>query len=260
MSVDIHALSGAYAVDALDDLERAAFERHLDECATCRAEVASLTETSALLGGAAAIEPPAGLRDRVLADIAAVRPLPPVLDDDASVQLPASYDAAGTGAPVVDLDHRRRRRLPALVAAAAALVALGATGTVVVQTVTSDPTSEVAVSDPVTRILDADDARTYRVTLDDGIRIEVTRSLEQDAAVLRTTGLSPLPEGQVYQLWFDQGGEMVPAGYLDDPRHAVVMHGRAAAAESANITIENAAGAEHPDLKNYVGGVVFESA
>ena len=30
---EIHALSGAYAVDALDDLERAAFERHLGECA-----------------------------------------------------------------------------------------------------------------------------------------------------------------------------------------------------------------------------------
>ena len=37
---DIHALSGAYAVDALDDLERAAFERHLADCADCRAEVA----------------------------------------------------------------------------------------------------------------------------------------------------------------------------------------------------------------------------
>ncbi len=36
---DIHALSGAYAVDALDDIERAQFERHLAECAECRAEV-----------------------------------------------------------------------------------------------------------------------------------------------------------------------------------------------------------------------------
>ena len=30
---DIHALSGAYAVDALDDIERASFERHLAGCA-----------------------------------------------------------------------------------------------------------------------------------------------------------------------------------------------------------------------------------
>ena len=38
---EIHALSGAYAVNALDDIERAQFERHLAECAECRAEVAS---------------------------------------------------------------------------------------------------------------------------------------------------------------------------------------------------------------------------
>ncbi|MBU2075761.1 MAG: zf-HC2 domain-containing protein, partial [Actinobacteria bacterium] len=41
---DVHALSGAYAVDALDDIERAQFERHLVECAECRAEVDSLRE------------------------------------------------------------------------------------------------------------------------------------------------------------------------------------------------------------------------
>ena len=37
MTGDIHALSGAYAVDALDDIERAQFERHLAECPACRA-------------------------------------------------------------------------------------------------------------------------------------------------------------------------------------------------------------------------------
>ena len=46
---EIHALSGAYAVDALDDLERAAFERHLAECAECQAEVASLREAAAMI-------------------------------------------------------------------------------------------------------------------------------------------------------------------------------------------------------------------
>ena len=53
---DIHALSGAYAVDALDDIERAGFERHLAECADCRAEVASLRETAALLAEDAATD------------------------------------------------------------------------------------------------------------------------------------------------------------------------------------------------------------
>ncbi len=76
---DIHALSGAYAIDALDDIERAQFERHLAECAECRAEVDSLREASAMLAETTAVEPPADLRDRLLAEIRTVRPLPPVV-------------------------------------------------------------------------------------------------------------------------------------------------------------------------------------
>ena len=72
---DLHAHSGAYAVDALDDVERARFERHLAECEDCRAEVQSLREAAALLADDTAAAPPPGLRDRVLADIATVRPL-----------------------------------------------------------------------------------------------------------------------------------------------------------------------------------------
>ena len=49
MTSDIHALSGAYAIDALDDIERAQFERHLAECAECRDEVDSLREAAGLL-------------------------------------------------------------------------------------------------------------------------------------------------------------------------------------------------------------------
>ena len=76
---DIHALSGAYAIDALDDIERAQFERHLAKCAECRAEVESLREASAMLAETTAVEPPADLRDRLLAEIRTVRPLPPVV-------------------------------------------------------------------------------------------------------------------------------------------------------------------------------------
>ena len=48
-SADIHALSGAYAVDAVDDIERAEFERHLATCADCREEVASFRATAVQL-------------------------------------------------------------------------------------------------------------------------------------------------------------------------------------------------------------------
>ena len=63
---DIHTLSGAYALDAMDDLDRARFNHHLDECPACAAEVAELTETMAALTEATAEAPPIGLRSAVL--------------------------------------------------------------------------------------------------------------------------------------------------------------------------------------------------
>ena len=80
---EIHALSGAYAVDALDPEEKAQFEEHLGSCAACRAEVASLRETTALLAETAEADPPPALRDRL----------------PAPVRVPAA-DAAG-----IDLPH-----------------------------------------------------------------------------------------------------------------------------------------------------------
>ena len=60
---DIHALSGAYAVDALDDDEREQFEQHLAVCPECRAEVRSFSETAALIAETEAETPPPSLRD-----------------------------------------------------------------------------------------------------------------------------------------------------------------------------------------------------
>ncbi|MFC8502682.1 anti-sigma factor domain-containing protein [Pedococcus sp. NPDC057267] len=93
MSADIHGLVGAYAVEAVDDSERAAFEAHLAECPECRAEVSSLREAAAQLGVLAATAPPSGMRDAVLARIATVRPLPPLGADPHSAPAPEPASA-----------------------------------------------------------------------------------------------------------------------------------------------------------------------
>ena len=77
---EIHALSGAYALDALNDLERAEFDRHLATCDSCRAEVASLRDAAGHLADASAAPPPAHLRAQVIANTKSVRPLPPQSD------------------------------------------------------------------------------------------------------------------------------------------------------------------------------------
>jgi CheY-like chemotaxis protein len=79
MRSDPHTPAGAYALDALSDIENRRFERHLTGCGTCALEVRGLRETSARLALAAAQTPPAGLRERVLAEAAQTRQLPPHL-------------------------------------------------------------------------------------------------------------------------------------------------------------------------------------
>src|SRR3954453_13104512 len=103
MSIDIHGLSGVYALDAISELERAEFERHLSSCAQCRDEVRGFRATALRLADVSSDQPPIDLRAKILGDVSAVRPLPPLAS-------PA----------------HRRRRIPALAAAAGVVVALGA--------------------------------------------------------------------------------------------------------------------------------------
>jgi anti-sigma-K factor RskA len=223
---DVHALSGAYAADALDDLERAGFERHLAECADCRAEVSSLREATALLAEDAATDPPAGLRDRVLAEIKTVRPLPP--------EVPAAAPATP-----------RRHRLRSGLVAAAAVVLIG-TGAVVWQQPWQDETTQAPTA--ADQVLGAPDARSTSLDFPGGAKATVTHSDSVGKAVLVTEKMPPPPDGKVYQLWLQQPADgMVPAGVMPvKADQTVVLEGDATSAEAAGITVEPEGGSEHP--------------
>jgi anti-sigma-K factor RskA len=69
-------LAAPYALGALTPEERRTFEAHLASCDVCRAAVRSFADVAGLLAyGAPSAEPPAGLRDRVLAEARRVRPI-----------------------------------------------------------------------------------------------------------------------------------------------------------------------------------------
>jgi hypothetical protein len=225
---DIHALSGAYAIDALDDIERAQFERHLAECAECRAEVDSLRETGGMLAEAVAVAPPPALRDKVMAGIGTVRPLPPE-----------------TG--VAPARPRRRFRPALLVAAAAAVIAVGA-GVVVAQP--WDDASQEQQLSAIDQVLQADDAEEYTQTIDGGAEATIVRSRDLNKAVLVTEGMPPAPAGKVYELWLDhEGVGMVPAGLMESGETQVLLEGDPATALGAGITIEPGPdGSETPTL------------
>ena len=217
---DVHALSGAYAIDALDDLERAHFERHLAECADCRAEVASLQEASALVGETSAMTPPPQLRERVLASIGTVRPLPPVVTDINSNLR----------------DGQRRRRFQGLVAAAAAVTVLGA-GAAVWQP-WADETSQQELS-ATQRIMQAADAEVYSQPLGDGGKATIVRSKSLNQAVISAESMPEVPDGYAYALWLQHDDVMVFAGVMPEGKtNQVLFSGDAATASGAGITVE----------------------
>jgi anti-sigma-K factor RskA len=225
---DLHKLTGAYAMDALDDLERARFEQHLSGCEDCRAEVAELRETAALLADAVATPPPSSLRDSVLAGISQVRPLPP--------EVPVTPETA-TATP-----SGLQRWMPLLVAAAlAVLVGIGA---MIVQPWADDQPRLTAAE----QVIKAADAEQVFLDLGEAGRATVTRSKSLDRAVITTEDMVSAPEGKAYELWFQTPDEaMVPAGMMPDaPDQTVVLDGSAADAIAVGITVEPEGGSEEP--------------
>ncbi len=97
MTVDTHTLSGAYALDALEPGEVAAFEEHLAGCAACRQEVAEFRLVAAELAGAESFAPPPELRDRILAKAAHTRQLPPWCETCRSARPAARHAAPPAG-------------------------------------------------------------------------------------------------------------------------------------------------------------------
>jgi anti-sigma-K factor RskA len=225
MNYDIHALSGAYAVDALDDEERTEFERHLAGCDACQAEVDGLRETAATLAELNAVEPPAALRDNVLAGIRTVRPLPPVVE---------RIDRPRPGV---------RRRWIGLVAAAVVAIALGGA----VWHPWSNPAGEQEPS-VVAQIEQAPDVQRFTTDGPGGSTVTVYRSVSLNKAAMETHGLGAAPDGKVYQVWLqDTAGAMVPAGFLGaGSGTATALSGDAAAAEGAGITVEPVGGSPAP--------------
>jgi anti-sigma-K factor RskA len=234
---EIHALSGAYAVDAVNPTERKLFEQHLAHCPDCQAEVASLREAASLLPETTAVAPPPALRDRLLSEIAAVRPLPPLTDDSPVEPAPT----------VTSLDSRRRRRVRPMLAAAAAVVAMIGAGAVVLEPWEDDGTQQRELT-AAERVLAADDAEKVRHEFPDGAVATVVRSQELGQAVITTSDMPAAPAGKVYQLWLqDPNGEMLSAGLMPPVSdQTVLLEGDAAAASGAGITVEPAGGSDSP--------------
>jgi anti-sigma-K factor RskA len=235
MSPDIHALTGAYAVDALPDGEREMFEEHLAECSACQQEVAELQATAARLGGAVDEGPPTGMKDAVMAAIDRTRQEPPAR---------TSSDDVGV-ATVVPL---RRPWYDRLVAAAAVvlLIVAGALGAVVIDLQQRIGEME---SDPTSGVLTAADMVMTEAEGPGGSRARVLASASLGEGVIMVDDMAPAPSDRDYQLWLIRGTEADPAGLLEvaeDGTGRHVMTGDMAEVTAIGVTVEPAGGSAQP--------------
>ena len=231
MRDDLHVLTGSYALDAVSDAEREEFERHLQHCPTCEAEVRGLRETAARLALACAMTPPARMERRVLAAAYQTRQLPPL-----------SADRPRRGA----VPRRRavpRRALPRRLAVLAAAASVAAAVALGITQLSAQHQLDQARATAIARVVTAPDAHvaTARTSAGGGVTVVTSAALRE--AVVSASGMASLPSSRVYQVWVLSSSGARSAG---------LMHGRSLLASAVRpgdrigITVEPAGGTARP--------------
>lgn len=241
-SPDIHALGGPYALDALDDLERTAFDRHLVECETCTFEAAEFRETVTRLADGTWAVPPPRMREQVLARAAA------------TLQEPPLGQRRGGVSPVT-----RWRRLAAAAAVVGVLGAGAAATTYVVQDqrVAAERGAAAAAQQDNARIeavLAAPDAALRAGALTGGGRVSVVVSDTVNAGVVVLADAPPPGPDRAYQLWLVNDTTPISVGILPAGQSQATaliegVRGRVAFA----VSLEPAGGSPAPSTTPLVG-------
>ena len=259
-------LAEVYALNAVDDTERAAIEEYLlsapqPERAAFDERVRQAQETLAT-SFVAEEEPPAGLLDRILASLpgqdtaAATGALPspephPSVAPSAVPPVVARPVREPSGLSDTDelgsaRKRREERRRPQgmrnwlVGVAAAAIIALGGVGV----------GAYVAnQNDPLNQVMQAGDVRQATVNVTGGGTATVSVSPSKDAIVVKMNDVPAPPAGKVYQMWLipKDGSAPVSQGLMDAEALSkpAVVKGISTAA-SLGITVEPTGGSTAP--------------
>lgn len=240
MHPELHTLTGAYAVDALDDDERLAFEAHLPDCETCRQEVDGFARTASMLGGAVAEAPPPHLKGTILDIVARTRQEPPAATTPQA--RPAERPVRLSRAPA------RRAWMERLLVPAAAVMAVIVAGLSIVVGNLNRRLDEVVPSNAVAAVVAADDMQSWDADLPDGGSARVVYSPTRGQGWFLADGLDSVEEGKVYELWLIDDEGPSPAG-LFHPSDGVAAHsftGDVSRVAAMAVTVEPASGSPEP--------------
>jgi anti-sigma-K factor RskA len=185
---ELIALATPYALHAVPDAELVEIERRVaaappDIAQAFADEVRAVRETMAVVSAATAVEPPDGLRARLLTEVS----------DDR----------------VQTLNRRIKRwQTVGLAAAAAVIIGLGALGVgIALQPGQTPSTAE--------QVFAAPDVRTVSGQIPSGGTATVVFSRDKNAGVLVMNNVAPPAPGTVYQMWLINDKGSKSAGTMD---------------------------------------------
>ena len=257
-------LAGPYALGALREDDRQVFETHMATCVACRREVRDAAMVAEGLGRVVdQQEPPAGLRDRVLAAAVAsarqeARGERPRLEDAPHGYRPASWWLLAASLAVVvlglyawTLQTRLRETDAALRSAQTELGALGTQLTLSRQA--ADEAARIA------DVLFAPDVVQVNLAGQAAAPQAAGRAFYSPSRglVFTASNLPPLPAGHVYQLWVVTRGAPVSAGLVrPDGAGRLRSITQTAASQPTGIalTIEREGGVPAPEGTAYLSG------
>jgi anti-sigma factor RsiW len=224
MEADLHDLTAAYALDALNPDEAREYEAHLAHCERCRTELASFSEAAGALAYATeGPSPPPELRARILQQAQRERPnvaplRPRWVAPLAAAVAVAACVALGLGIWAATLSNKLDRR-----------------------------TKELAREQRVAAILAAPSSRT--VSFGRGVLVVAKNG---DAALV--VGDLEQPErGKTYEAWISVGGAPQPAGTFGGGKVVTVpLQGSVRPGGSVLVTVERSGGVDAPTQKPFL--------
>lgn len=270
---DIDNLSGAYALNALSDEERQAFEARIVESDEIRTEVAELNETALLLGHAVEpVTPSPALRSSIMDLLDSTPQLPALTNDESPERTESATSDPASEAPSAPSEAETRPgeileptplarqrwflRPSALLAAAAAAVALFVGGPALINGIAPQPSptsSNQAIGD-VSSILTASDVQHTVSSVATGGKATLywSNDLKRSAVIL--DGVSALPSNKTYELWYINGSSIRSAGTVGATSNTVtqVLQGDMTKGDVIGMTVEPAGGSKQPTTKPIV--------
>lgn len=247
---ELMTAAGAYALDALAEPEKSEFEALMAESEQLRSEVTELMDTAVELGlSVAPSDPPSAMRASILAAVATTPQLPAgELVSESSIARSERIETHAHETPA-ELKARARWRSPlarlgAVAAAIALIVGLGFTVRAGLQAQT-----DMATASQVNEIQAADDYQRESVEITGGGTATLVWSVTLQRSALIVDGLTGLPSGSTYELWYIDSSGATPAGTFDvgdDGKRTVVLAGDMGLGDTIGVTIEPAGGSDIP--------------